>query len=326
MAFCNGTNTFTNEFGQVLTCSPQDVSGTALYAAVGNPNSAFGTLPFNAVNNNAMLQPDYQITEINSIYHALQAKYTHRMSHGLQFQTSYTWSHALDNGVDPLAPNLGSRSFPRNSRNLGQSYGNSDNDITHIVVINYIWDLPFGRGRGYASNGLAGRILEGMQLSGIFNAQTGTPFNVRSTYDYQRTGIAGWGYQLGNPFGTPASGCSNGAGLGYVYMPNQCAFGVPPVADWGIPSNNERNMWRGPGFWDWSMSFSKTQSITERVKAELRIEGYNILNHTHFNNVGIDGLGNLITSPEFGVITSTFTNEDGTTSARQLQVALRVSF
>ena len=66
----------------------------------------------------------------------------------------------------------------------------------------------------------------------------------------------------------------------------------------------------------------------ERVKAEFRFEGYNIFNRPHFLNPGTDGaaLGNLIHNPFFGVIQSTFTQPDGTTSSRQVQVALRLNF
>jgi hypothetical protein len=326
VAFCSVPgNSFVNQFGQVTSCTPETVTGTSLYAAVGNPNSAFGNLPFNAVNNNALLQPDYQETAFNSIYHGLQTKFTHTMSHGLQIQGAYTWSHALDNGTDPLTPAVGARTFPRNSRDLRQSYGNSDNDTRNVGVINYIWDMPFGKGKGYLSQGLVGRVFEGMQLSGIFTAQSGHPFNVRTAVDTQRTGIAAWGYQVGDPFaqGTPA--CSAPAGSGFVYLPNQCAFTTPP---WGSPSNNPRNNFYGPGFWDADMSFSKKMSITERVKAELRVEGYNVFNHPHFLNPGTDAAanGNLVGSSSFGVITQTFVQPDGTTSARQLQVAMRVSF
>jgi len=76
------------------------------------------------------------------------------------------------------------------------------------------------------------------------------------------------------------------------------------------------------------MSFSKKMSLTERVSAELRFEGYNVFNHPHFLNPGTDaaGLGNLINNGQFGVISNTFTQPDGTTSARQLQVALRINF
>jgi hypothetical protein len=285
-----------------------------------------GDLPFNAVNNNALLQPYYQINEFNSIYHGLQSKFVHRMSHGVQFQAAYTWSHALDNSVDPLTPAVGARTFPRNSLNLAQSYGNSDNDTRHVAVINYIYELPIGRGKGYLNRGAMGRILEGIEMDGIFTAQTGHPFVVRGTEDTQRTGIAAWGFQVGDPFGSGAGcGLTPAPGAGYQYIPNQCAFTNPPF---GSQSNNERNQWYGPGFWDWDVTLAKRMSITERVKAELRFEGYNILNHPHFLNPGTDAsaLGNLIGQPGFGVITQTYTQPDGTTSARQVQVALKVIF
>jgi hypothetical protein len=322
LAICNGSTPFTNAFGLTTTCAPEDVSGTSLYEGFGE-----GLLPFNAVYNNALVQPDYQIDEYNSIYHGLQTKFTHRMSHGLQFQVAYTWSHALDNSVDPLTPAVGSHVFPRNSLNLAQNYGNSDNDTRHVAVFNYIYELPIGRGKGYLNHGAVGRIMEGFEFDGIFTAQTGHPFQVRGTLDTQRTGIAAWGYQVGDPFGSGAGcGLTPAAGSGYAYISNECAFTNPPF---GSASNNERNQWYGPGFWDWDVTLAKRMTLTERVKAELRFEGYNILNHPHFLNPGVPdppGIGNLIGQPQFGVITSTFTQPDETTSARQLQVAMKIIF
>jgi len=307
-----------NPLGQ---CSSSTVSSTDLYEGL-----QFGDLPFNAVNNNALLQPFYQIDEYNSIYHGLQTKFVHRMSHGLQFQAAYTWSHALDDSVDPLTPASGAHTFPRNSLALSQNYGNSDNDTRHVLVLNYIYELPIGRGKGYLNHGVAGRIMEGFELDGIFTAQTGHPFQVRGTQDTQRTGVAAWGYQVGDPFGSGAGcGLTPAPGSGYAYIPNECAFINPPL---GSGSNNERNQFYGPGFWDWDVTLAKRMSITERVKAELRFEGYNILNHPHFLNPGTDAanVGNLIGQPQFGVITSTYTQSDGTTSARQIQVALKILF
>ncbi|MGA6950581.1 MAG: TonB-dependent receptor [Candidatus Sulfotelmatobacter sp.] len=314
VAYCSNPS---NAYG----CTPETVSGSLLYEGF-----EFGELPFDAVNNNALFQPDYQINAFNSIYHGLQSKFTHRMSHGLQFQAAYTWSHALDDSVDPLTPANGAHTFPRNSRDLSQNYGNSDNDTRHVAVINYIWELPFGRGKSYLNHGAAGRIMEGFELDGIFTAQTGHPFQVRGTLDTQRTGIAAWGYQVGNPFGSGAGcGLTPAPNSGYAYIPNECAFINPPF---GSASNNERNQWYGPGFWDWDVTLAKRMSITERVKAELRFEGYNILNHPHFLNPGTDaaGTGNLIGQSPFGVITGTSTQPDGTTSARQIQVALKIVF
>ncbi|MFZ0815635.1 MAG: TonB-dependent receptor, partial [Candidatus Sulfotelmatobacter sp.] len=330
VAFCsNPTNSFTLPgVAGNLSCTPNEVSSTSLYIGA-TPAAGLDDLPFNAVNNNALLQPDYQMNGFNSIYHGLQSKFVHRMSHGLQFQAAYTWSHALDDSVDPLTPAVGARTFPRNSRDLAESYGNSDNDTRHVLVLNYIYELPIGQGKGFLNHGVVGRIMEGFELDGIFTAQTGHPFVVRGTEDTQRTGIAAWGYQVGDPFGPPSgSGCSAGPfppGGGYAYIRNQCAFTNPPF---GQASNNERNQWYGPGFWDWDVTLAKRMTITEQVKAELRFEGYNILNHPHFLNPGTDaaGLGNLIGQSQFGVISSTYTQPDGTTSARQIQVALKIIF
>ncbi|MGA8271002.1 MAG: TonB-dependent receptor [Candidatus Sulfotelmatobacter sp.] len=307
-----------NPLGQ---CSSSTVSSTDLYEGF-----QLGDLPFNAVNNNALLQPDYQLNEFNSIYHGLQTKFTHRMNHGLQFQAAYTWSHALDDASDPLTPAVGSHVFPRNSLDLAQNYGNSDNDTRHVAVINYVYELPFGRGKGYLNHGAVGKIMEGFEFDGIFTAETGHPFQVRGTEDTQRTGIAAWGYQVGDPFGSGAGcGLTPAPGSGFAYISNECAFTNPPF---GQASNNERNQFYGPGFWDWDVTLAKRMTLTERVKAELRFESYNILNHPHFQNPGTDaaGIGNLIGQPEFGVITSTYQQPDGTTSARQIQVAMKVIF
>jgi hypothetical protein len=61
---------------------------------------------------------------------------------------------------------------------------------------------------------------------------------------------------------------------------------------------------------------------------EFRIEGYNVFNRPQFTNPGADPgvIGNQLGSPIFGVITSTISNPDGTTSARQLQASLKLSF
>jgi hypothetical protein len=189
--------------------------------------------------------------------------------------------------------------------------------------------VPIGRGKSYLNHGAIGKVLEGFELNGIFTAQTGHPFVIRGTQDTERTGISAWGYQVGDPYGAPTgSGCSAGPfapGSGFAYFSNQCAFTNPPF---GSASNNERNQFYGPGFWDWDVTVAKRMNITEKIQAELRFEGFNILNHPHFLNPGTDAsaLGNLIGQGQFGVISSTYTQPDGTTSARQIQVALKVKF
>jgi outer membrane receptor protein involved in Fe transport len=329
VAFCsNPSNSFVNQFGQTTSCKPSQVSGIALYDGGLGPND-LGILPFNAVANNAMVQPFYQSSNANSFYSAMQLKVTHRMSYGLQVQGSYTWAHGLDDGEDPLVPgSAGNRTFPRNSRDLHLDWANSDYDIRNIAVINYIWDMPFGRGKGYLNGGALGRVLEGWQVSGITSIQGGHPFEVRGSNDSMRSGIADWAELTPgqNPFGPPAAGCAQNPAPGKIYFTNPCAFTEPAIGSG--PSNVGRNQFYGPGYVNFNVAISKTTSITERLKLELRFEGYNVFNRPQFTTPGADAasLGNLLNSGLFGIITSTLTQPDGTTSARQLQVAAKLIF
>lgn len=296
-----------------FNCTPSEVSGANLYFG-----GTFGFLPGNAVNNNALFQPFYQVSVGNSIYNSLQAKLTHRLSHGVQVQGSYTWAHAIDDSADPLVPAQGNRTFPRNSRNLAQDRGNSDNDIRHVLVVNYVWEVPLGRGKGYLSNGALGRIFEGMQFSGITTWQTGHPFEIRCRRDSQRTGIAAWCNQVGDAFapGTNDNIANNG-GL-KVYFRNPDAFATP---DFGGPGNIGRNQFYGPGFVNFDMDFAKKTKLTERTELEFRFECYNIFNHPHFQQPD-----NLFGDSTFGLISATAARPDATTSARQMQVALKLNF
>ena len=76
------------------------------------------------------------------------------------------------------------------------------------------------------------------------------------------------------------------------------------------------------------MAFAKKMRLSERFRLEARVECFNLFNHPHFLNPGTDsaGNGNLINTSLFGVITNTYTEPDGTTSARQIQVAMKLSF
>ena len=301
VAYCSDP---TNAFG----CSPADVSGQTLYYG-----GDFAILPFNAVAHNALFQPFYQRSGADSSYNAMQLKLTHRLSHGLQVQGSYTWAHALDDSSDPLAPAAGNRTFPRNSRNLAQDWGNSDNDVRQILVINYIWEAPIGRGRAYLSSGALGKIFEGIQFSGVTSVQGGHPFEVRCVRDSQRTGIASWCDVGGNPYATGATSIDQ-----KVYFGNPGAFTKPPFGRAGTVA---RNQFYGPGYVNFDLAFAKKTKLTERFELELRVEGYNIFNHPHFGQPD-----NLQSDPTFGLISGTVSRPDATTSARQMQAALKLSF
>ena len=90
------------------------------------------------------------------------------------------------------------RNFPRNSFALFQERGNSDFDIRHRLVVNYIYELPFGKGKRFVNSGFAGRVLEGWQLSGITTYQTGHPYDIFYNRDTQHTGLLARGDLIGN--------------------------------------------------------------------------------------------------------------------------------
>ena len=327
VAFCsNPSNSFTNIFGDVTSCSPATVTKSDLYLGM-----EFGDLPFNAVAHNALFQPVYNRSVGNSLYNAFQTKFTHRLRHGLQTQFSYTYAHAIDDSGDPIDPASGNRSFPRNSRNLAGERGNSDNDIRHVATISYLWEVPLGSGKAYLNHGAVGKILEGMQFSGITSIQSGHPFDVFSTTDMERTGLSGRADLVGDPF-APGANTQATAGGNKVWFSNPDAFSLRQDANGGPlfvgPGTVGRNRFFGPGYVDFDLAFRKRIRITERLNAELRIEGYNIFNHAQFTNPGSDpdANGNLVGSPIFGLITSTVTRPDGTTSARQMQVGLKLNF
>jgi hypothetical protein len=333
--FCVPGNPMNTGFGGTFTrdghCSAADLRSTNLYLGAD-----FGTLPFNAVAHNALFQPFFQISNGNANYHSFQTKFTHRFSQGLQAQLAYTWAHAIDDSNDSLAPAVGNRGFPRNSRRLDEEKGNSDNDVRHVAVINYIWEMPFGKGKAYANSGVVGKILEGWQLSGLTTLQSGHPFDVFTTTDMERTGLSGRADLTGDPYsqGTPNTG-------GKVYITNPAAFSTRQLTEFvpslgrdvaslapafEAPGSIGRNRLYGPGFVNFDVSLAKKTKIGERFELEFRTECYNIFNHAHFENPGFDAASNNVTSPNFGVMTATVNRPDGTTSARQLQVALKLNF
>ena len=188
LAACDGVTPFTNINGQSTTCVLSDVSGAGnLYSGF-----EFGSLPFDAVAHNAIGRGGAGSAVLidsggNAEYDSLQVKVTKRLQYGLQLQ-GVTWSHSIDDANDPIIAAGAGVNFVRNPLDPSQDRGNSDHDIRHIGVINYIWEMPFGRGKAYANHGIVGRILEGFQLSGVTSLQTGRAFDVIGTRDSLRVG------------------------------------------------------------------------------------------------------------------------------------------
>jgi hypothetical protein len=308
--------------------NPPQPNLVAQNLAAGTPEAAltftnlwFGGPGAQSTLNNAFFQAALQQTTGSSYYNGLQVNLTRRFAKGLQVQVAYTFSHAIDDSSDPLVAAAGNRNFPRNSFALWQERGNSDFDIRHRLVVNYVYELPFGRGKSWANTGFAGRILEGWQISGITTYQTGHPYDIFYNRDTQHTGLSARGDLIGNP-SLPSGHPQAQTGL------NRDAFCVDACpTPWGN-SGIGRNRFFGPDYYNWSMVFSKNTSITERVKLQFRTEVYNLFNRTQFAqpdnllaDIPIAGSGS-----GFGYTTSTINQPDGTTSARQIQFGLKLLF
>ena len=313
-------------------CQPGDptgvVSGSNLYTGVFDPVTGNEVAP-PAVRQTAVqvrfnLPNSITSTTAQSNFNALELKLTQAYSHGLAYAVAYTYSHAIDNSNDPLNTILsGFGTFPLDSRNADiQMRGNSDNDLRHRMTANFSYELPFGRGKAYVSGGVLGKVLEGFQLTGIVTLQTGHPYTiVLPGVDTARTGstlsvIGSWPNVVGNPYANSgpritSSGVVTGAS-------NQDAFAQAP---YGFQGDAGRNAFFGPHYYETNTALLKNIRITERFRAQFRAEVFNMFNRPQFSQPGnFVGFGNL------GLSSNTLTRTDGTTSNRQIQLALKLSF
>jgi len=287
--------------------------------AFGVPAAAlqFSNLWFlGAANNSAFLQAELYKSIASSSYHGLQFNIKKRFARGFAMQGAYTYSHSIDNASDPLVPAAGNQAFPRNSLDLRPERGNSDFDVRHRLVTNYSWRLPFGRGAQRWSEGALGKVLEGWEFSGISTFSGGLPYDIFTPVDSQHTGLpARPDY---NPSATGVTPSSNprtqtGPLVGFFSSPD-------PTCN--CAGNLGRNRFRGPGINNTDFVTTKRISLSERTKLDLRFEFYNLFNRVQFNqpdNFIADGAG-------FGQSTSEYIRPDFTTGARQVQLALKLTF
>ncbi len=213
----------------------------------------------------------YLENENNSTYHSLQAKLEKRLSSGLSFLVSYTYSKSIDGTSNSGGDQI------QDPFDLHSMKGPSDYDIPQRLVISYGYDLPFGRRRQFMSNAprVVDEILGGWRVVGIATFQSGTPF-------------------------TPLLGATDPANVNFNYgsRPNVIGSGSVPnctpqqcfnINDFTIPApytlgDAGRNILRGPGIKNWDTSVLKDFHFTESRYLEFRAEAFNVLNHANFNN------------------------------------------
>ncbi|GGG67406.1 TonB-dependent receptor [Edaphobacter dinghuensis] len=296
---------------------PAALQSTSLYTGGTDVNNnSFGPM----VNNTAFYHELFQTAVVSGSYNSLQAKVVGQIG-GLTLTGSYSWSHALDNGSDPIVPGAGDSGLPRNSFDLGPEYGNSDSDVRNRGTVAASYNLPVGLGAAHLSSGLLGHILEGIQLSGIQQAQSGLPFDLRSRVDNLHTSVTNRPELIGAPYPSHRGQITS---KGKIVGPSMAAFANAPF---GENVAIHRNKFYGPSFVNTDVVLQKTQTIHEQFKVVLRAESYNVLNHPNMSAPDTVTHNSLtLGSPTFGVATSQVGQNDGTTGARQIQGAVKIIF
>jgi outer membrane receptor protein involved in Fe transport len=229
---------------------------------------------------------DYEQSNMNASYNALQATIRYRAAKSLTLLTAYTWSHSID-----LYSTIGVQcACFQNPLDPGADRGSSDFDQRHVFALSAVYALPdpFKSMNSHAMS----LVLGGWELSGIMSAQTGVPFTVFTGTDASLTGAGADRPDLiGNPFFSGGRSRAQQV-AGYI---NPAAFQIND----GHFGSLGRNTFTNPGLLNFDLGFFKNIPVTERMKLQFRVELFNAFNHTHLGSPV-----NTFVSPAFGQIVS----------------------
>ena len=303
-----------------------------------NPNFLGGTVPQGAwvVDNST-----------RTWYDALQLEVRRRMSKGLLIQGNYTFSKSLSN-MFASSSSVSSNFTTLRDKNLDKAA--SPFDIRHSLKANWIYELPFGRGRAWLgeANGLVDKLAGGWSVHGAFRMQSGSPFNFGNVQlvgmtakELQdsleiRKDPGGIVYFLPDDiitntqraWSTTATGFSGTAPTGRYLAPpgsNGC------VQSYAGQCGFANLVLYGPRFVRTDLSVVKKIKFTETANLEFRTEFLNAFNNINFK---VGSAGNTVTTvtnfsaTAFGRTTTAYqdistTNDPG---ARMIQFVLRINF
>jgi hypothetical protein len=251
-----------------------------------------------------------------SHYDALQVSLNKRLTHGLLFQASYTWSHSLDDTSGFRQSSFGVRGT--NPYNFALNKGDSTFDARQRFVVSYDYEMPhLSR---FWKNAVVRKALDGWHVAGITTLQTGLPITIGDSAGRSLTCAAQFSFyacpdsvdglepvatydpRTSNIVNTSKIS-TNTQSLPYYYF-NPNAFGNPAFGTIGTAG---RNFFHGPGINNTDLVLAKKIVLTEARYFELRLEGFNVFNHTQFFTLAPTGGSAVVSdfnSPSFGRILS----------------------
>ena len=260
----------------------------------------------------------------NSSYHSLETTLRRQYKSNLTYGVVWTWSKAMDYADDDASGANETVSSLINPKIW--NYGKAGFDHTHIFRFYWNYNLPRASSL-FQDNKLVKGVFDGWQLSGIVTFQSGAPMGISTSYspsqDVTGSTDAGRALLVGAPV-LPKSQQT-------IYQVfNIAAIASPPYAAcenatpsplcWG---NAPKDVFRGPGINNWDTALFKNFPIHgERLAGQLRVEAYNVFNHTNFS--GVD------TAAKFNAAgqqtSTTFGQYNAAQFPRRLQLALRITF
>jgi hypothetical protein len=242
-----------------------------------------------------------------SSYQSLNVRLERRFKNGLSFNTNFVYSKSLDLGNLPSTSGTGDTPV-QNRSNLAAEWGLSDFNQKFRYIGNFVYDLPFGRGRRLMNSapGWLDAVAGGWETTGILTLQTGRPFSVTTSRDISNTGGSNRPFVVGNP-------ALDNPGVNAWF--NTLAFSnVVPGGGFAF-GNLGRNNLIAPGIKNLDFGLFKNFRATERIGVQFRAEAFNVLNHANFSIPASDA-----NASTFGQISSTQLPN------RDIQFGLKVVF
>lgn len=294
------------------------------------PNPYFGKGGGNQIGNATITQArllrpfpefgniNYAFSDYNHAkYDSMVLKAQKRMSHGLTFLVSWTWSKNFDETFGGAGNNLnGGTQGAQNVYDLGREYGLSYLDATHRISQAWTYELPFGTGKPFmgSANKITNSIIGGWSVNAVNVINSGFPLQITQNNNNSLIFASGQRpYSTGiNPYLSGPLSQYTDAAAGSAYL-SKAAFFDAPALSFGNVSRTINVRTIGQNNWD--MSIFKTFSVTERIKVTFRAEALNAMNHPYFRNPGTN-----VDSSSFGKITSQ------ANFPRFIQLGFRASF
>jgi hypothetical protein len=298
--------------------------GPALIQPVPNPYASIvtaGTISAATVTANQLLRPFPQFMSVQqmastygaSTYHALQAKLSKHLSHGLSFLTAFTWSKLIDD-VDATTVGFPGGSFTggglQNYNNRRQERALATFDTPFNFSVQATYELPFGKGKPFLHSGsIADRITGGWQINGILTLQSGTPLQIvggNANQTFAGTQRPNWNGQNPSLDGRIEDRLNR-------YF-NTADFSANSPYTFGTAPRTMPNL-RAPGLHQFDVSVFKNFTVYENWRLQFRAEFFNATNTPEF---GLP-VTNLSAS-NFAVISSQVN------TPRDIQLALKLLF